>query len=821
MLSDLKVKNEKRKQNWKTEKRQRIMRNKIVKVLCGILAVGMCFSLVGCDTLSKIGANDAADISQKVENASEILEMTNAYRGTNSASNVMEEGETVYVLADAKGNVNKVIRSEKVEGEEESYYEQKESSEKPPVDVAVSYFFKGERVNPEEILGETGDLTIRFDYKNNTSETVTIDGKEEKVCVPFTMMSGLILDNETFRDVSAVNAKIIDDGSRSIVIGYAFPGLQDNLKLSEDVFDIPEYVEIKANVKDFKMAPSITLATNELFNEEEPDGREKLNNLEKDLNDDLDKLTDASGKLKDGSKKLSDGLTTLSGKTAELKDGVGKLADGAAALSDGTGKLKDGAGTLANGTGDLKKGVGSLANGAGKLADGVGSLQKGAAGLSDGVEKVDGGVADLQSGLNTLSANNEALQTGSATIFQTLLASASAALSDAGMEGVNLTIENYDAVLDSVIASLDPNAVSANARQSVEAGVDAMGDGLYDAYLKENEQQIYASFVASQIDAAGMAAAEENGKEAPVECGNEITESGEEMPESGVEATENGAKLQESGDEVENRGDGLQENATKEDADMRLTKEQMIAAAVANLTDEQKAAILAGAKSALTEEQKAAIRQGAIERAMGGEQVQEGLAKAQAGAAKIAQLKAQLDAYNQFYQGLNAYTNGVAQAAEGAGKLKNGTEALKQGAASLKEGTDQLKNGADSLKGGADQLSAGVNALNNGAAALRDGIEKVDNGAGELSNGTAKLNGNMPALQEGINSLKEGAGTLSDGLVKFDEEGVKRLMEVKEDKLDTLSVRIEGLREASGEYTEEKAKGKGSIKFLYRMDGAE
>ena len=68
------------------------------------------------------------------------------------------------------------------------------------------------------------------------------------------------------------------------------------------------------------------------------------------------------------------------------------------------------------------------------------------------------------------------------------------------------------------------------------------------------------------------------------------------------------------------------------------------------------------------------------------------------------------------------------------------------------------------------------------------------------------------ALQEGINSLKEGAGTLSDGLVKFDEEGVKRLMEVKEDKLDTLSVRIEGLREASGEYTEEKAKGKGSIK---------
>lgn len=913
------------------------MKNKVVRALIASLSVSLIMSMTGCQIF---GAGKAAgeDTKALVEDARITLEQTNPYFATANADGNLT-GETVYILSDSEGKVDKVIKSDKVTLNGEKLYEQKEVNEKPPVDVTVSYYFKGRKVSPESILGQSGDLTIRFDYENNTRQTVTVDGKEEEVIVPFTMMTGLILDNETFRNVSAVNAKIVDDGSRSIVVGYAFPGLQEGLDLSEDIFKIPEYVEVKADVVDFKMASTITLASNDLLREKNEGGREKIDTIEKDLNDDLEKLTDAILKLEDGSGQLSDGLTTLNDKSASLSDGVGKLADGAGALSAGTIELQNGAGSLSDGIGSLRNGSAALQNGAGALQDGIASLQSGAgslkagagslqegaaklqtgagtlcegaaslsdgaAALYDGTVKIQTGAASLEDGLKQLSSNNDQLNNGATAIFNSLLSQTGEALKDVGIGDVNLTIENYDEVLEGIIKSLDSDNAYAKAKAEVEAAVDAMGDNLYLAYLKQNEDALYTQAVASQItdemvyekmkelsgqeeepakndeevnsedknidsdtskdsedknNDSDTSKDSEGDKNVDKENGVDTGKDSEGENKAGEEKDTGASKDMDGDSDTENK-----ENDSEEDSNDSGTpgfdevKAAMIRAGVEALTDEQKSAILNGALSSLSEEQKSAIKTAAIEQQMNSDEVRSALEKASAGAAQIAALKGQLDSYKAFYNGLLSYTSGVSLIYKGATELKGGTDSLVSGSAAvrdgsanlragadslkggidrLKEGTDSLKVGTDSLKTGTDKLCDGSAALKAGTDSLKNGADRLAGGAGQLKGGISRLSGGandlhnglntlkdgIPALIDGIGRLKDGAGQLKDGISHFDEEGVSKLVETKEDKLDKVSDRIEILRQAAQNYTDETLKDGSSegVKYLYRLDGVE
>ena len=53
--------------------------------------------------------------------------------------------------------------------------------------------------------GKSGEVTIRFDYTNHQYELLEIDGKQEKIYVPFAMLTGLMLDNDVFTNVSVVD----------------------------------------------------------------------------------------------------------------------------------------------------------------------------------------------------------------------------------------------------------------------------------------------------------------------------------------------------------------------------------------------------------------------------------------------------------------------------------------------------------------------------------------------------------------------------------------------------------------------------------------
>ncbi len=122
------------------------------------------------------------------------------------------------------------------------------------------------------------------------------------------MLTGMMLDNDVFTNVEVSNGRLLNDGDHTVVAGIALPGLQDNLGINKDTYEIPDYVEIKSNGKKiFEMTNTVTIATNEIFNKIDTD---KLDSVD-ELSDSLDELNNAMSQLINGSSKLYKGLDTL------------------------------------------------------------------------------------------------------------------------------------------------------------------------------------------------------------------------------------------------------------------------------------------------------------------------------------------------------------------------------------------------------------------------------------------------------------------------------------------------------------------------------
>lgn len=171
--------------------------------------------------------------------------------------------ETVYVNADANGAVKLITVSDwlknagtteslkdvseldgikNIKGEETfsesgdnltwdtngaDIYYQGTTEKELPVSVKLTYYLDGKKISPSELKGKSGHLKIKIDYTNNTKKSVNVSGKSEELSSPFVMMTGMILPNETFSNVAIDNGKVVSDGNRNIVLGFAVPGMKE------------------------------------------------------------------------------------------------------------------------------------------------------------------------------------------------------------------------------------------------------------------------------------------------------------------------------------------------------------------------------------------------------------------------------------------------------------------------------------------------------------------------------------------------------------------------------------------------------------------
>lgn len=679
------------------------MNKKVTKIIAICLCAALCLGGAGVafaqtgskqESAQPTAAQKAADLQQKIS-----------------------KDETVYVLAGADGSVQKIIVSDWLKNElgsasltdksglsnienvkgDESYsingdnmtvwdaqgndiYYQGDIQKELPVGLTVRYTLNGKAVSPEQLKGQSGKVTIRFDYENRQYETVQINGQNQRIYVPFAMLTGMILDNDTFRNVTVSNGKLVNDGDRTVVVGLAFPGLQENLNLSRDQLSIPSSVEITADVTDFSLGMTVTLACNDLFSQL---GDVDLGSL--DAAGSLNKLTDAMDQLLNGSSALYDGLTTLLDKSGELAAGVEELAQGAAAIKAGADSLDEGAAEL------------------------------------------KAGLADLSEGLNKLSANSAALNGGAEQVFDSLLETATAQIRAKGLTVPDLTIENYAEELNKLIKSLDETTVYENALTQVTAAVEKQRPLITQKVTAAVRQEVEAKVTAA-VKTEATTAAQAQVAENVIRTATRMTKkdydaavAAGQIPQATQDAVNAAIQAQLSDPDVQK-----QINATVE--------AQMASETVKNTIKAQTDAQMK------TEKVQAAISQNvelqvkkAIAENMASDEVQKQLQAASEGSKTLIALKASLDDYNAFYLGLLDYTAGVDEAAEGsnelyagAGDLKDGTAELRAGAAKLYAGVLQLKDGTPALVSGVTQLKDGAMQLSEGLQQLnKEGIQKL------------------------------------------------------------------------------------------------
>ncbi len=331
------------------------------------------------------------------------------HKNTKEQENLDGKEETVYVIADANGKATQTIVSnwlkngsasaqiadesslseiENVKGDEtfsqsgsqltwqangEDIYYKGTTTEETPITEAVTYYLNGNEIAPQDLAGKSGHVTIRFDYENHAKTMTTIHGKKEEICVPFTIMSGMIFD-DSFRNVQVNHGRVLSDGDRKVVVGFAMPGLQASLDVDESDFDediaFPDYIEVSADVEDFALEMTVTVAMTGFLSDMDLAGSLDLSELDETMDD----LQDAMGQLKNGGGELADGLNTLHHRMGEFTDGISSLKDGVDAYTDGASQLAEGIQTLNDSSGTLETGVQTLNSSAKTISDGVQKL---------------------------------------------------------------------------------------------------------------------------------------------------------------------------------------------------------------------------------------------------------------------------------------------------------------------------------------------------------------------------------------------------------------------------------------------------------------
>ena len=672
------------------------MNKKVTKIIAICLCAALCLGGAGVafaqtgskqESAQPTAAQKAADLQQKIS-----------------------KDETVYVLAGADGSVQKIIVSDWLKNElgsasltdkavlsnienvkgDESYsingdnmtvwdaqgndiYYQGDIQKELPVGLTVRYTLNGKAVSPEQLKGQSGKVTIRFDYENHQYETVQINGQNQRIYVPFAMLTGMILDNDTFRNVTVSNGKLVNDGDRTVVVGLAFPGLQENLNLSRDQLSIPSSVEITADVTDFSLGMTVTLACNDLFSQL---GDADLGSL--DAAGSLNKLTDAMDQLLNGSSALYDGLTTLLDKSGELAAGVEELAQGAAAIKAGADSLDEGAAEL------------------------------------------KAGLADLSEGLNKLSANSAALNGGAEQVFNSLLETATAQIRAKGLTVPDLTIENYAEELNKLIKSLDETTVYENALTQVTAAVEKQRPLITQKVTAAVRQEVEAKVTAAVKTEATTAA--------QAQVAENVIRTATRMAKKDYDAAVAAGQIPQATQDAVNAAIQAQLSDPDVQKQINATVEaQMASETVKNTIKAQTDAQMQTEKVQATISQNVELQvKKAIAENMASDEVQKQLQAASEGSKTLIALKASLDDYNAFYLGLLDYTAGVDEAAEGSNELYAGAGDLKDGTAELRAGAAQLYAGVLQLKDGTPALVSGVTQLKDGAMQLSEGLQQLN-----------------------------------------------------------------------------------------------
>lgn len=867
------------------ELKEKLKSKYIVRVVAGVLTIALVGTGIGAtavfaeknSTAVTAEADSTTDSSKDADDIADKL-MDSVSLKDNDA----DKDESVYLISDANGNVNKTIvvdhlknkdkkdtledasnlsDIENVKGKEKftqsgdkltwqaggkDIYYQGTATEEPPVTQKVTYYLDGKEISPEDLAGKSGKVKICFDYTNTTSYTETVNGEKQTVSVPFAAITGLVL-GDGFENIEVTNGKAEVSDSSSVVLGYALPGLKDSLGIKDKDLDgdvnIPEYMEMTADVKNFSMPAAMTFVVN-ASDYVSTDGIDTS-----DLDDMINDLKDASTQLQDGSKTLAegtdtlaDGLSTLQSKLGTFASGVGTLQSGLKTYTDGVSTLSGGLNTLGNSTGALVSGADKLNSGAGQLASGSATLKDGLKTYTNGANGLAKGASDLDAGIGTLAEKSGTLVDGA-----TKLDDGASQLS-ASASSINEGIKSLDTGLKTPLTDKEKAGYQAAAKDSVEKqfsnpdneanyeNTKAKASGVYyetmtsDDSVKQAVQLLKNdSDLMNMINATVGATVETAIKGSVPDLASKDTAT--------IKKTYNNSpKLQQSVKEVLNLPQTIPDYDALVSAivDQKLNDmaTKVMAGVANNSKDKVGEAVADAAKTGAENAAQSAVITG-IESAKSNVSSQIN-AKQENGYSLVTGADALSTGASSLANGTKSLVNSIPTLTGGIKQLKDGSSQLNAGAAKLTSNNDTLNAGATALNAGASQLSAGTQSLMNSVPTLTSGIKQLvdgsntlvannaqlNSGASQLADGTNQIVSGVDQLTTGSKTLSEGAHTLADGMVQFNEEGINKILDAYNGDLKPLTDKLQAVIDAGEEYQTYSAIADGqtgSVKFIYKL----
>ena len=849
------------------ELKEKLKSKYIVRVVAGVLTIALVGTGIGATAVfaeknstavtaeadSTTGSSkDADDIADKLMDSVSLKD------------NDADKDESVYLISDANGNVNKTIvvdhlknkdkkdtledasnlsDIENVKGKEKftqsgdkltwqaggkDIYYQGTATEEPPVTQKVTYYLDGKEISPEDLAGKSGKVKIRFDYTNTTSYTESVNGEKQTVSVPFAAITGLVL-GDGFENIEVTNGKAEVSDSSSVVLGYALPGLNDSLGIKDGDLDgdvnIPEYMEMTADVKNFSMPAAMTFVVN-ASDYVSTDGIDTS-----DLDDMINDLKDASTQLQDGSKTLAEGTDTLADGLSTLQSKLGTFASGVGTLQSGLKTYTDGVSTLSGGLNKLNSNVPTLSNG-------ITTLNSSAKSLNDGVALLNATVSakftdsEKKTLLDQVHSTLESQKSEIEKQAQTTVASQKTAIQKQAQSAVDLQKTDIQKQAQSTVADQKEDI-----EKKAQAAVDDQKEQIKSVAaetVKQQETEIknQAASAVEQEFTSGKTDYITNEAKKQLASIKPVIESGvkaqfvQKMAEKNPAITDyDSAKT--FFDQNVGMKDGAAEACVNEQIDTIINN---LAGSVASTAKD--ASKIAAGEAAYT-----AASQTAGEAAYTGASLAAGTAAytaARQTAGEAAYAGASLAATTAAYTGASqaattaAYTGAVSGAEQATITSAEQTKATVAASINQKQangyslvtGMKALADGTQTLYNSVPTLTSGIKQLVDGSNTLVANNAQLNSGASQLADGTNQIVSGVDQLTTGSKTLSEGAHTLADGMVQFNEEGINKILDAYNGDLKPFTDKLQAVIDAGEEYQTYSAIADGqtgSVKFIYKL----
>lgn len=734
--------------------------------------------------------------------------------------NPTEKKETVYTLLDGDGTVSKTIVSSwlhdedglrniqeildlsnvenvesnvepKVNGnlytwntEDTDIYYQGDCHKKLPVNFEIKYYLDGKEITADKLQEKTGHLSIKINMKPNVSQTVMIQNQPVTIHPSFLCAAGMILDNETVKNVEGNNGRVINDGSHEAYVFASVPGLKQTLDemglhTLTDKFSLVEETSIEADVENFSLDSFFIGMSNEI----------PFENLfeSSSVTSGIQSLMSAGDQLLNGSKALQEGIHLMNQESQPLTSAypqIEKLAQSSVLMHEGTTSLYNALNEYTSGVEAIDKGNKQLY-----------SVPKGIKDAGDGTQNLHIGAQKLQSGIEQINSKISSLDPETIDEISNIILN-----SKQQLDQMEKTIQKDSAIMTEMSNSIDLINNSMESLNQVKTEfVNAVQE--YNKVIETNNEKVsqnnqiidsYRNQMQRANDALNQAAQTTNEKL------DETIVALQQVQQSTEDETLR-AKLQEQIETIES--EKIEASTLTVDysnlSSLEPIDSQPLELSLKTLSDSisKMNDILAESNKVLPQLENDII------------QSKETLNT--------------LDAY------LNTVVNRLPEDPESIiSTLQQSVKQLEAGSKSLSQGCEQLDQGLnvlyeESMKG-IDQLNEGSETLVSYNSELLEGSKALDQGAEQLEaqkNNFSEMSNGLISLQKAFDELEDGADQLVNGQSTFNEVGLGSLAIASEElnKLNELAQQIDSLNKKYSSFSGAPKEATNSTQYIFKV----